>query len=213
MRIPKDTLLLYAVTDRRGMGDTPLTSAVEAALEGGVTCVQLREKNLSDEEYLAMAKAIKAVTDHYSVPLIINDRVDIALAADADGVHIGQKDGSVKDARRILGPDKILGVTARSLEQALCAEDEGADYLGVGAMFPTATKNDAVVTPRATVLAIADGLSIPFVVIGGINRDNVRELKGLGASGAAVASAIFSGDYYDNALTLRTLCEEVFHNV
>ena len=211
MNIHKETLLLYAVTDRSHLEGLYLSEAVEEAIKGGVTCVQLREKHLSDEALLAEAKAVKEVTDHYQVPLIINDRVDIALSIDADGVHIGQKDGSVREARQALGPCKILGVTARTVEQATNAQAQGADYLGVGAMFPSSTKDDATVTPRETVRAIAQAVSLPFVVTGGINQTNIKELKSLGAAGAALVSAIFSGDNcYENARKLRVLCEEVF---
>ena len=145
------------------------------------------------------------------MPLIINDRPDIALASQADGVHMGQQDGSVKEARKILGPHKIIGVTARSVEQALQAQEDGANYLGIGAMFPSSTKDTASITPRETVIAIAAATSLPFVVIGGIKEDNIRTLKGLGASGAAVVSAIFGGeDVAQRTKTMRTLCEEVF---
>ena len=211
MEFSKDTLLLYAVTERSHLGTLSLLQAAEEALKNGITLLQLREKHMPYEELLALAKAMKDLAQTYGVPLIINDRPDIALASQADGVHMGQQDGSVKEARKILGPHKIIGVTARSVEQALQAQEDGANYLGIGAMFPSSTKDTASITPRETLIAIAAATSLPFVVIGGIKEDNIRTLKGLGASGAAVVSAIFGGeDVAQRTKTMRTLCEEVF---
>lgn len=209
-----DTLLLYAVTDRSRLGKLSLLQAVEEALSNGVTLLQLREKNMPDGELLVLAKKMKTLADNYGVPLIINDRVDIAVSSGADGVHIGQQDGSVEEARKVLGPNKILGVTTRSVKQALQAEAAGADYLGVGAMFPSTTKDTASITPLETVKAIAAATRLPFVVIGGIQESNIRTLKGLGAAGAAVVSAIFGGENVaQRTRTMRTLCEEVFSYV
>ena len=163
---------------------------VRTAFAEGITFFQLREKHLFHDEFLAKAKAIRAFCPR-GLPLIINDNIDIALESDADGVHIGPKDGSVAEARKRLGPDKILGVSARSVEQALAAEADGADYLGVGAVFPTSTKEDAKPLPRETLHAICASVRIPVVAIGGITADNLNELAGTGVKGVAVVSAVF----------------------
>lgn len=192
MKCNREQLLLYAVTDRSHLGEKSLDTAVEEALEGGVTFLQLREKNLSDEEILAQARALLPLCRAHGVPLIINDSVDIALAAGADGVHVGQEDLEAGMARQKLGPDKILGVSAHNVEEALRAEAQGADYLGVGAMFPTGTKHNVVPTSPETLRAICEAVSIPVVAIGGVTADNLPKLAGCGMAGAAVVSAIFS---------------------
>ena len=188
----KEELLLYAVTDRSWLGDQTLYEQVELALKGGATFLQLREKNLCDSEFLLEAKAIQELCREYKVPFIINDNVKVALETDADGIHVGQHDMEAGDVRKLLGEDKILGVSAQTVEQAVRAEQRGADYLGVGAVFPTGSKDDADDVSFETLRAICDAVSIPVVAIGGITKDNIKELKGSGICGAAVISAIFA---------------------
>ena len=183
---------LYLCTDRGLMSTDTLEKAVEEAILGGVTMVQLREKDCSSKEFYETAVRIKEITDAYEVPLLINDRADIALAVDADGVHIGQSDLPVKIARKILGKDKIIGVSARNVAQALEAEQNGADYLGVGAMYATGTKKDAKVTSREELLKIRLAVKIPIVVIGGINQKTLSNFKGIGINGLAVVSAVIA---------------------
>ena len=199
-------LQLYAVTDSRWLNGDSLAAAVEKALAGGVTCVQLREKHLPFDEFLRIAKEIKALCQNYHVPFIVDDNLDIALACDADGLHIGQNDMPAAKARELLGPDKILGVSAQTIEQAVAACQDGADYLGVGAVFPTGTKTDAVEVPLDTLKAITAAVDIPVVAIGGINADNITQLSGTGIAGAAVVSAIFAQeDIKKAAAKLRQL--------
>lgn len=193
----REALLLYAVTDRAWLSAAPagcgtLERQVEEAILGGATIVQLREKNLDDATFIALARKIKRVTDAHTVPLIINDNLPVAVAADAAGLHIGQDDGNVRQIRRSLGKHKILGVSAQSVEQALAAEADGADYLGVGAVFPTSTKQDAADVSRTTLAAICTAVHIPVVAIGGIHADNVRLLAGTGIAGISVISALFA---------------------
>lgn len=185
---------LYLCTDRGLMSTDTLEKAVEEAILGGVTMVQLREKDCSSREFYETALRIKKITDAYEVPLLINDRVDIALAVDADGVHIGQSDLPVKIARKILGKDKIIGVSARNVAQALEAEQNGADYLGVGAMYATGTKKDAKVTSKEELLKIRQAVKIPIVVIGGINPKTLSNFKGIGINGLAVVSAVIAAE-------------------
>ena len=189
----KNDLLLYAVTDRSWLpeGET-LEEQVEKCLKGGATCIQLREKHLSEEEFLEEARRMKAVCAKYHVPLLINDNVEIALAVDADGVHVGQSDMEALDVRAKLGPDKIIGVSAHTVEEALLAEKHGADYLGVGAVFPTSSKDDVDVLPYETLKAICEAVSIPVVAIGGISQENVAKLAGSGICGVAIISAIYA---------------------
>ena len=189
----KNDLLLYAVTDRSWLpeGET-LEEQVEKCLKGGATCIQLREKQLSEEEFLEEARRMKAVCAKYHVPLLINDNVEIALAVDADGVHVGQSDMEAEDVRAKLGPDKIIGVTAKTVEQALLAEKHGADYLGSGAVFGTSTKEDASKMDHQVLKQICQAVQIPVVAIGGITEENVAELAGNGICGVAVVSAIFA---------------------
>lgn len=187
---PED-MLLYAVTDRAWLNGETLESQVEKALMGGATFVQLREKELDEEKFLEEAKKIKKLCAEYHVPFVINDNVDIALKVDADGVHVGQSDMEAGDVRAKLGPDKIIGVSAQTVEQAVLAERHGADYLGVGAVFPTSSKDDAVEVPFETLKAICEAVSIPVIAIGGITKDNVKELSSSGICGIAVISAIY----------------------
>lgn len=193
----RDSLLLYAVTDRAWLSSAPagcdtLDRQVEEALLGGVTLVQLREKNLDDARFIELARQLKRVTDTHSAPLIINDNLRVALESDAAGLHIGQDDGNVRLIRQRLGMDKILGVSAQTVAQALAAEADGADYLGVGAVFPTSTKQDAAEVPLKTLSEICAAVRIPVVAIGGINRDNVSLLTGTGIAGISVVSALFA---------------------
>ena len=209
MKLSPSDLRLYAITDRRALpAGVTLAQAVEAALDGGVTCLQLREKTASAGEILTLARTLLPLCRARKVPLLINDRVDIALAAGADGVHLGQDDLPLPEARALLGPDRILGATAHTVEEALRAQAEGADYLGEGAMFPTGTKTDTVPTSADTLKAICAAVSIPVVAIGGVNARNLPTLAGTGIAGAAVVSAIFSqSDLTAAARTLRTAAD------
>ena len=171
LNIDQAAMCLYAVTDRSWLNGKALEEQVEAALKGGITCLQLREKDLDEEAFIEEAKKIKKLTDAYKVPFIINDNVNVALAVDADGVHVGQKDMAAQDVRTKLGPDKILGVSAQTVEQAISAQEAGADYIGVGAMFTTSTKKDANATSRETLKEIRKNVHIPIVAIGGINKE------------------------------------------
>lgn len=184
-------LLLYAVTDRHWLGEETLYDQVKKALDGGATFVQLREKNLDREVFLAEAKEIQKLCKEYGVPFVVNDEVSIAKDIDADGVHVGQSDMEAMDVRKILGPDKIIGVSAQTVEQAIIAEKHGADYLGVGAVFTTGSKDDADDVSHETLKAICEAVSIPVIAIGGITKDNVAELAGSGICGVAFISAIF----------------------
>lgn len=188
----KEDLLLYAVTDRSWLNGETLYGQVEKALKGGVTFVQLREKTLDEEAFLEEAKEIQKLCAQYHVPFVINDNVEIAAKIGADGVHVGQSDMEAGDVREKLGPDKIIGVSAQTVEQALRAQEHGADYLGVGAVFPTGSKADAVEVSHETVRAITEAVDIPVIAIGGITKDNVSELQGTGICGIAVISAIFA---------------------
>ena len=188
---PED-MLLYAVTDRAWLNGETLESQVEKALKGGATFVQLREKELDEEKFLEEAKKIKKLCAEYHVPFVINDNVDIALKVDADGVHVGQSDMEAGKVREKLGPDKIIGVSCKNVEQALLAKKHGADYLGVGAVFHTGSKADAEDVSHETLTAICNAVKIPVIAIGGITRDNVTELSGSGICGIAVISAIFA---------------------
>ena len=192
MKCDKKDVLLYAVTDRRWLGGRRLADQVEEALKGGVTFVQLREKDLDEERFLEEAREIKELCGRYQVPFVINDNVDIAQAVDADGVHVGQSDMEAGDVRARLGQDKIIGVSAQTVEQALLAESRGADYLGVGAVFATGSKADASEVDHETVKAICQAVHIPVIAIGGITGENVGALTGTGVCGAAVISAIFA---------------------
>lgn len=192
MRCDKKDLLLYAVTDRSWLNGATLYEQVEAALRGGATFIQLREKALDQEHFLAEARELKTLCRRFGVPFLINDNVEIAAAVDADGVHVGQSDMEAGDVRARLGADKIIGVSAQTVEQALLAQQRGADYLWVGAVFPTGTKQDATDVPYETLRDICRAVDIPVIAIGGINRGNVRQLAGSGICGVAVVSAIFA---------------------
>ncbi len=192
MNCDKKSLLLYGVTDRFWLGSETLYSQVEKTLKGGATFIQLREKELEENVFLKEAIEIKELCKRYHVPFVINDNVNIAIAMDADGVHVGQSDMEAGNVRGLIGPDKILGVSAQTVEQAVLAEKRGADYLGVGAVFHTGSKADADDVSFETLKAICETVSIPVVAIGGISKENIMELAGSGICGIAVISAIFA---------------------
>ncbi len=192
MKLDNNQLLLYAVTDRHWLNGRTLKDVVKESLDGGVTFLQLREKNLDDEAFLNEAIELQKLCKEYNVPFIVNDNVDIAVAMNADGVHVGQSDMEAGSVREKLGPDKIIGVSAHSVEEALTAEKNGADYLGVGAMFPTGSKDDAEVLSFDVLKGICEAVSIPVVAIGGITYDNISSLQDTGICGVAVISAIYA---------------------
>lgn len=187
---PEIDYTLYVVTDRELMSAAAVEESVEQAILGGCTLVQLREKTISSKEFYDTAVKVREVTSRLGVPLIINDRVDIALAVDADGVHVGQDDLPADIVRRIIGPDKIVGVSAGNLAEARAAVESGADYLGVGAMYATGTKTDADITSFAELRRIREAVSLPIVVIGGINKETIPNFNGTGIDGLAVVSAV-----------------------
>ena len=188
----KDMLLLYAVTDNSWVGEKTLYQQIEDALKGGVTIVQLREKSLDDESFVKEAIEVKELCHRYNVPLIINDNVSVALKSGADGVHVGLEDTPVSEIRKVVPRDFIVGATCKTVEQAKIAEISGADYMGVGAVFPSSTKENALRITTEQLTEICSSVSIPAVAIGGITAENVEEIKGGGMCGIAVVSAIFS---------------------
>lgn len=194
MKFNGDNLLLYAVTDRSWTGKQTLKEQMEEALIGGVTCVQLREKELDEKSFLKEAIEIRELCHKYKVPFLINDNVKVAIESKADGVHVGQSDLPVSEIRKIVSNDFIIGATAKTVEQAQKAEREGANYLGVGAVFPSPTKKEAVRISKEQLKEICDSVSIPAVAIGGINLSNMNEISGCGMNGVAVISAIFAAD-------------------
>lgn len=183
-------LTVYLVTDSTGLDESIFLEKIELACQGGVTLLQIREKEKTSREFYHLAQKVKLISDRYDIPLLINDRADIAAAVDAAGVHVGQSDLPVACARTILGPGKILGATAKTVEQAQQAAKEGADYLGVGAIYPTTTKVKTVLTPVRTLDVICRSVSIPVVAIGGLNAENCGILKGVSVAGISVVSAI-----------------------
>ena len=210
MNCKKEDMRLYAVTDRSWLGDKKLADQVKECLEGGVTFLQLREKKLDEGAFYEEALEIKKLCKEKGVPFIINDNVDVALRCDADGVHVGQSDMEAQDVRAKLGADKIIGVSARTVEQAVKAEKMGADYLGVGAVFSTSTKLDAREVSWETLKEICETVSIPVVAIGGITADNLSQLAGTGVDGVAVVSAIFAQkDIKAATENLRKLSEDM----
>ncbi len=209
MKLDKKDLLLYCVTDRHWLKGRSLAQDVESAIKGGASLIQLREKELSHEEFLAEAKEIGALCRRYGVPFIINDDVELSVLCGADGVHVGQDDMDVASVRQKIGGEKILGVSAQTVEQALKAEAQGADYLGVGAVFPTDTKKDADFVPYAVLRQICQAVSIPVVAIGGISEHNIEKLRGSGIWGVALVSAVFAADDIKAAAEkMRMLAEE-----
>ena len=209
MKVDRASMLIYAVTDRAWLGDNTLAEQVELAIKGGATFVQLREKHLDYESFLSLAKEIKEVTDRYKIPFVINDNIEVAIACDADGVHVGQSDMTAGDVRARIGENKILGVSAETVELAKLAEQNGADYLGVGAMFSTSTKLDAELITFDTLKGICTAVSIPVVAIGGIGEHNIMQLKDSGIDGVSVVSAIFAQpDITAATQRLKTLAQE-----
>lgn len=210
MKCDKRHMLLYAVTDRAWTGKQTLYEQVEAALKGGVTCVQLREKELDETAFLQETKALCALCRRYVVPFIVNDNVEIAIACGADGIHVGQEDLAAGEVRRRVGENMILGVSVHTVEEARQAVRDGADYLGLGAVFPTSTKTDVEQMPNETLRAICDAVDVPIVAIGGINRGNILKLAGSGVDGVALVSAIFSAeDIEGTCRELRAMSEEM----
>ncbi len=210
MKTDPKNLILYAVTDRRWLKDMTLSQAVEQAILGGATFVQLREKNADYNEFKKIALDVKKITDKHKIPFVINDNVMLCKEIDADGVHVGADDMSVKKARELLGKDKIIGGTARTLERAILAYEEGADYLGIGAVFDTGTKSGTTHMSKELAQAINKAVPIPTVAIGGISKDNIGLLKGYGVSGAAVVSALFAAeDIKKAAEELRKNAEDI----
>ena len=192
LRVDADAMTLYAVTDRTWADDVTLMEQVKQALDGGITFLQLREKKLSEEEFIKEAQEMKKLAQEYKIPFVINDNIKVALEVDADGVHIGQDDMSVQEARKLLGEDKIIGVSAHNVKEAVKAQKGGADYLGVGAVCATSTKKDANVVSKEEIKKIKEAVDIPIVAIGGIKQDNIKTLQGTGGDGVAVVSAIFA---------------------
>ena len=197
MKFAESMLRLYAVTDRSWLGEQTLYEQVELALRGGATCVQLREKELDRDGFYREAKELKTLCARYGVPLIINDNVALAMEVDADGVHVGQEDMDAQDVRGLIGPGKILGVTAKTIEQARKAQQAGADYLGSGAVFGSATKANAKPMTMELLKSICESVTIPVVAIGGIHRGNIATLAGTGIRGAAVVSGIFAAAHIE----------------
>lgn len=210
MECNKETMLLYAVTDRGWTGKQTLMEQVEAAIKGGATCIQLREKELDTEDFLREAIEMKALCSSYNVPFIINDNVEIAIKCGADGIHVGQKDMKAGNVRDLVGEHMMIGVSVQTVEQALLAEKAGADYLGVGAVFTTTTKLDAHSVSHETLKEICEATSIPVVAIGGISKSNLLELSGTGVNGVALVSAIFAAENIEEeCITLRSLAEKM----
>lgn len=212
MKFDKRDLLLYAVTDRFWMGEKTLCQQVEEALLGGATWIQLREKELDEESFLREALEIKELCRSYQIPFVMNDNVELACKADADGVHVGQGDMDPGLVREKLGRNKIIGVSVQTVEQAILAEKNGADYLGVGAVFPTGSKADAQEVSREILRQICASVQIPVIAIGGIGKQNVMELAGSGICGIAVISAIFGAqDIRAAAEELKRLTEKMVY--
>lgn len=194
MKLNSKDLFLYAVTDRKWTGKKTLFEQVEESIKGGVTFVQLREKELEYKLFLDEAIKMKDLCKKYDIPFVVNDNVDIAIKSNADGVHIGQEDMEASNVREMIGKDKILGISVQTLEQAIEAEKKGADYLGIGTIFPTNSKDNAVKVSIETLSLICKSVNIPVVAIGGINKTNINQLKNTGISGVALISAIFAND-------------------
>lgn len=210
MKCDKETMLLYAVTDRAWVGKQSLYEQIEAALKGGVTCVQLREKELDEDEFLAEAIEIAALCKQYHVPFFINDNVDIAIKCKADGIHVGQEDMVATQVRQKVGEDMMIGVSVHSVEEALDAVKNGADCLGVGAMFSTSTKTDVDVLPKEVLRDICEAVDVPVVAIGGIGKTNMSELAGTKVDGVALVSAIFAADDIESeCCMLKKMSEEM----
>lgn len=192
MKFDKKSLLLYAVTDRAYLNGRTLYECCESAIKGGATFIQIREKELESEEFISEAKKIKKLCKKYNIPFAVNDNVDVAMSVDADGVHVGQKDMRAKNVRELIGDEKILGVSVQTAEQAKKAEADGADYLGVGTVFPTNSKSDAEYVDWKTLKEICNSVNIPVIAIGGIGCENISKLKDSGICGAAAISSVFA---------------------
>ena len=213
MNCTKESLLLYAVTDRHWLNGRTLIDQVREAIDGGATFIQLREKELDEERFEQEAREIGALCRERHIPFVLDDNVMLAKKVGADGVHVGQSDMEAGNVRSLIGPDRILGVSAQTVEQAIRAEQAGADYLGVGAVFPTGSKDDATEVSYDTVKAIVEAVSIPVIAIGGITKDNVGELSGTGIAGVAVISAIFAKENIPEATAeLKTAVERMVHS-
>ena len=211
MKVDKKSMLLYVVTDRSWLGSNSLNAQVEEIIKAGATFIQLREKDLSFDQFVKKAEEMKKITDKYHAPFVINDNIQVAVRVNADGIHVGQSDMNAKDVRALIGPDKILGVSAQTVEQAVAAEKNGADYLGVGAVFSTSTKLDADQVSFETIKEICSSVSIPVVAIGGIDKNNISDLKDSGIAGVAVVSAIFAKpDVAKATADLYTLAKGLF---
>lgn len=211
MKIDKKNMLLYGVTDRKWTEKMSLIEQAEIALKNGLTCLQLREKDLDYQSFLEEAKAFKKLCDAYNVPLIINDNVDIAAACKADGIHVGQDDMKITEVRRCVGSNMIIGASVHTVEDAVDAMHSGADYLGIGAIFPTSTKTNVCRMTSEKLKAITAAVNIPTVAIGGITKDNMQQLYGTGVDGIAVVSAIFGADDIGKATSgLKQLAEKIF---
>ena len=210
MKCDKESMILYAVTDRAWVGKQSLYEQVESALKGGVTCVQLREKDLDDEAFLNEAMEISALCKQYGVPFFINDNVEIAIKCHADGIHVGQEDMEAAQVRQKVGDDMMIGVSVHSVEEALEAVRNGADCLGVGAMFSTSTKTNIEVLSKEVLKDICAAVDIPVVAIGGITKSNISQLVGTGIAGVALVSAIFAVDDIENeCCQFRKLSKEM----
>lgn len=213
MKCDKKAMLLYAVTDRAWVGTLSLYQQVELALKNGATCVQLREKELDEDTFLAEATALAKLCKEYGVPFIVNDNVEIAIKSGADGIHVGQEDMLAADVRSRVGDGMIVGVSAHTVAEALEAVKNGADYLGLGAVFSTSTKSDVDLMPFETLRAICAAVDVPTVAIGGISGENILKLSGSGVDGVAVVSAIFGAkDPGASTAALRTLAEKLVRN-
>ena len=210
MKCNKEMMLLYAVTDRMWTGKQTLMEQVEDALKGGATCMQLREKELDEAAFLQEALEMKALCEKYHVPFFVNDNVEIAVKCKADGIHVGQSDMATAKVRQTVGEDMMIGVSVHSVEEALEAVRNGADCLGVGAMFSTSTKANADVLTKEVLKEICDAVDVPVVAIGGISKENMKELSGTGVDGVALVSAIFAAeDIEQECRVLRQLAEEM----
>lgn len=212
MKLDKNTMLLYAVTDRYWLGERTLEHDVEEALKGGVTCIQLREKNMDYNQFLNEAVSIKKLCQKYNVPFIVNDNLDVAINSDADGIHIGQHDANPVFVREKIGNTKIMGVSVQTPEQAVYAQKNGADYLGVGSVFTTTTKADASAVSLYTLKEICNCVSIPVCAIGGININNINMLAETGINGVALVSAVFAqNDIMKASSNLYSISKKLFN--
>lgn len=213
MKLDKKSMILYAITDRSWLGENSFEEQVEETIKAGATFLQLREKDLDTGQFLKQAKKIKKITDKYKIPFVINDNVEVAIKSDADGVHIGQGDMNAVNVRKLIGNNKIIGVSANTVEAAKLAEENGADYIGVGAVFKTNTKEEADLVSMDIIKEICKSISIPVVAIGGINEKNISSLKGTGIDGICCISAIFAKkDIYGATKELSRLAKEVVRN-